>query len=181
MDQQTIVRVMERSEFAAMKQLSVAAFGGDEHIGILIDALAASWCWEDDLVFVALRDDELVGQVVYTKALVDDPKGLVEVLVLSPVGVRPDLHGQGVGSQMITESLALLANRSENFVFLEGNPVYYRRLGFLPGRDHGFAKPSDRIPDAAFQFISLDDNAPGVSGRLVYPDAFWRTDSVGLR
>ena len=33
-----------------------------------------------------------VGVVTNTSALVDDPQGLVEVLVLSPVGVRPDLR-----------------------------------------------------------------------------------------
>lgn len=172
---------MQPSEFDEMRSLSIAAFGGDEHIGTLLDGLRASWAWEDELAFVAVQGDELVGQVVYTKAFVDDPERLVDVLVLSPVGVRPDLQQQGIGGQLITESLAALAGRSEQLVFLEGSPRYYPRLGFTPGGDSGFLPPSERIPAPAFQVIALDGAEPSVSGRLVYNDAFWRTDSVGLR
>lgn len=172
---------MRPSEYDDMRSLSVAAFGGDEDIGSLLDALRSSWCWEDELAFVAVQGDELVGQVLFTKAFVDDPERLVEVLVLSPVGIRPDLQRQGIGSQLITEALTALADRSEKLVFLEGSPKYYPRLGFLQAVDSGFLRPSERIPDAAFQFISLDGSTPSVTGRLVYADAFWRTDSVGLR
>ncbi|MEM1335703.1 MAG: N-acetyltransferase, partial [Actinomycetota bacterium] len=156
-------------------------FDGDAHIGRLLDELRNSWCWDDELSFVAVHDDELVGQVLYTQAWLDDPERLEPVLVLSPVGVRPDLQRQGVGSRLIRESLATLAERPDWLVFLEGSPAYYPRLGFRPAVDLGFEKPSVRIPDAAFQVTSLRAGGAAVTGRLIYPDAFWRTDSVGLR
>ena len=53
---------------------------------------------------------ELVGQVLYTAALVDAPLRVVEVLVLSPIGVRADLQGQGIGSALMRRSLAALAD-----------------------------------------------------------------------
>ena len=174
------VRVMEEGEYPAVRAVQVAAFD-DPSIGDLLDALCDSWVFHRDLSFVAEQDGEVVAHVLYTTALVDAPTQLVEVLVLSPVGVRPDRQLKGVGSVLISESLAQLQSRPEPAVFLEGNPAYYSRFGFVAGADLGFTKPSVRIPDAAFQVQKLANWTAELSGALVYPDAFWRTDSVGLR
>ena len=103
------------------------------------------------------------------------------MLVLSPVAVRPDLQNQGIGSQLITGSLAALRARREPLVFLEGRPTFYARFGFRPGGSLGFTAPSVRIPPAAFMVYPLPSYEPSMTGALVYPDAFWRTDTVGLR
>ena len=178
----TVVRVMDPGELPIMRKVSIGAFGGDEHIGVLIDALRASWAWSDELSFVAELDGEIVGQVLYTSAILDGPDRLVDVLVLSPIGVRVDLHGHGIGSRMINETMATIErSRPEQLVFLEGSPRYYPRFGFEPGGSVGFRKPSTRIPDPAFMVRRLPGHDPSIVGTVVYPDAFWRTDSVGLR
>lgn len=171
---------MRPDEFDQMRTVSVAAFD-DDSIGGLLDALRDSWAWHDDLCFVAERQGEIVAQVLYTSSILDAPAQLERVLVLSPVGVRPDLQAQGIGTQLITESLAILADRPEPAVFLEGNPRYYARFGFVAAGELGFNKPSLRIPDAAFQVRPLATWTDELQGTLVYQDAFWLTDSVGLR
>ena len=168
-------------EFEAMRDLSVAAFGDDPSIGTLIDGLRDSWSWGDDLSFVAVSDGQIVGQVLYSHAFVDAPDRLLNVLVLSPVGVRPDLQRSGIGGQLITHSLGALSTRDEPLVFLEGHPSYYPRFGFVPGADLGFTAPSTRIPAPAFMVHPLPRYESSMTGALVYPDVFWRTDSVGLR
>lgn len=175
-----VVRRMAADEYPAMRSLSMEAFD-EEVIGALLDELAASWAWHDDLSFVAELDGEIVGQVLYTSAILDAPERLVDVLVLSPVGIRPDLQGQGIGSRLISESLEVIADRPEPLVFLEGSPAYYPRFGFRPAGDLGFRKPSLRIPDRAFMVRPQAGYEEWMTGTLVYPDAFWRTDSVGLR
>jgi putative acetyltransferase len=175
------VRVMVRDEFTAMRSLAIAAFHDDDHIGALLDALRASWAWEDGLSFVAELGGEIVGQVLYTHATLDAPGRLVDVLVLSPIGVRPDLQGRGIGSRLVRETLAMMAVRPEPLVFLEGSPAYYPRFGFRPGDELGFVRPSVRIPGPAFMVYPLPSHEAWMTGALVYPDAFWRTDSVGLR
>lgn len=171
---------METDEFAEMRSVAVAAFA-DDSIGELLDHLCASWVWDDELSFVAERDGALVGQVLYTTAILDGPDRLVEVLLLSPVGILPTMQGQGIGSTLITETLKMVADRPEPAVFLEGNPVYYGRFGFLAAGPLGFRKPSLRIPDAAFQVRPQPTGDPALSGTLVYADPWWLTDSVGLR
>ena len=175
------VRAMHPGEFSAMRELSMAAFDGDEQIGKLLDALHGSWAWDDDLSFVAESAGELVGHVLYTHAILDAPSRQVDVLVLAPVGVRPAVQRRGIGTRLITESLGVLATLPEPLVFLEGHPSYYPRFGFRPGADLGFTAPSVRIPRDAFMVYPLPAHEEWMTGALVYPDAFWRTDSVGLR
>jgi putative acetyltransferase len=176
-----VVRVMQRDEFPAMRDLSEAAFGGDHTIRLLLDELHMSWAWDDDLSFVATRNDEIVGQVLYTHAFLDAPERLIDVLLLSPVGVRPDLQGIGIGDRLIRESLREVEYRREPLVFLEGHPGYYPRFGFRPGAELGFTAPSARIPRDAFMALPLSTYEPWMRGGVVYPDAFWRVDAVGLR
>jgi putative acetyltransferase len=172
---------MRNDEFDAMREVCVAAFGGDERIGPLLDTLRTSWAWEDALSFIAERDGSIVGQVLFTHAFLDAPASLVDVLVLSPVAVWPDLQNAGIGSQLVRESLSAIATRPEPLVFLEGNPDYYTRFGFRPGASLGFTAPSVRIPPSAFMVFPLPTYEPWMTGALVYNDAFWRTDTVGLR
>jgi putative acetyltransferase len=176
------IRVMLDDEFEEIRSLEVAAFDGDESIGVLLDSLRSSWAWVPELSFVAERNSELCAHVSFTRAIVDAPRQLADVLVLSPVGVRPDAQQQGIGTAMITRALSQIAqDRPEPAIFLEGNPTYYSRFGFEPACPIGFRRPSLRIPAPAFQVFRLPSFDASLGGTLVYPDAFWRTDSVGLR
>jgi len=51
----------------------------------------------------------------------------------------------------------------------------------LGAAEHGFVAPSVRVPTDAFMVYRLPTYEPWITGALVYPDAFWRTDAVGLR
>ena len=200
------VRVMRPDEWAAVRAVCVEAFGGDESLGELLDLLRASWSWHDELSFVAVMDDRVVGDrvvgdrvvgdrvvgdrvvgeyvvamVLFSSAFVDAPDRVVPVLVLSPVGVWRDLQRRGIGDRLIRYALEQLASRPEPVVFLEGIPSYYPRFGFRPARSMGFTPPSVRIPDRAFMALPLPSYDPSLRGALVYPDALWRADAVGLR
>lgn len=118
---------------------------------------------------------------MFTTSLLDAPRRLVDVQVLSPLAVLPELQSQGIGSALVRRGLEITAERSVPLVFLEGSPVYYSRFGFAAGGEQSFRKPSLRIPDAAFQVVRLPACRPWMTGTLVYAEAFWRHDAVGLR
>ena len=84
-----------------------------------------------------------------------------------------------IGTRLVAAALDAARARGAAYVFLEGDPGYYGARGFEAGAPRGFERPSVRIPGPAFQVAVLDDR--GTTGRLVYPDAFWQHDSVGLR
>jgi len=150
-------------------------------VGGLVDALREAMSGSDGLSLVATDKDILVGHAMFTRCLLDAPKRLVDVQVLSPVGVLPERQGQGIGSMLITTGLEMLNARGVPLVFLEGSPSYYRRFGFVAGAELGFVKPSLRIPDAGFQVKVLESYESWMTGTLVYSQTFWDLDFVGLR
>ena len=147
----------------------------------LVDDLRETITPKEGLSLVVRADGQIVGHVMFTLSLLDAPRRLVEVHVLSPLAVMPEYQGRGIGSALVRKGLKVLAARAVPVVFLEGDPGYYSRFGFVPGGDHGFRKPSLRIPDGAFQAIRLPAYEPWMIGTLVYAELFWQHDSVGLR
>ncbi len=136
------VRVMRPARWSRPRGVRRALDEGG--IAELLDLLRASWSWEDELAVVAEVAGEVAGEiaglVVFTHSFVDAPDRVVDVLVLSPVGVRRDLQGRGIGDTLVREALAVLAaTRTEPAVFLEGIPSYYPRFGFRLAADSGSA------------------------------------------
>ncbi|MFI9770338.1 GNAT family N-acetyltransferase [Streptomyces sp. NPDC052415] len=166
----------------AVRDVHLQAFG--DHgpvVADLVDTLRDTITPEDGLSLVAEQDGQVVGHVMVSRGLLDAPRRLVEVQVLSPLAVQPELQKRGIGSALVRHALGILAERAVPLVFLEGDPGYYPRFGFAPGAGLGFRKPSLRIPDAAFQAIRLPAYEPWMTGTLVYAEPFWRHDAVGLR
>jgi putative acetyltransferase len=176
------LRIEEPADRPAVRETNIRAFG--DHgmvVADLVDSLRATITANDGLSLVAEDAGRIVGHIMFTRSLLDAPPRLVDVQVLSPLGVAPERQRQGIGSALVAEGLRIMAERQVPLVFLEGDPRYYGRFGFLPGGDHGFRKPSLRIPDAGFQVVPLPRYEPWMTGTLVYAEAFWRHDCVGLR
>ena len=72
---------MHDDEFDEVRRLEVAAFGDDESIGVLLEHVARSWAWEPELSIVAEHSSEICAHVLFTRAIVDAPSELVDVLV----------------------------------------------------------------------------------------------------
>jgi putative acetyltransferase len=178
-----ILRPQAASDLDAVRSVVGAAFG-EEGAGVvrMLDALDASGATAVSLV--AEEDDgqrELLGHVQLSRCWVDARERLVDVLVLSPLSVRPDRQGAGIGTALVKAALGAATASGSPALFLEGSPDYYGARGFTRATDRGFVRPSVRIPETAFQVAVLPAHEPWMTGALVYTDAFWATDSVGLR
>jgi putative acetyltransferase len=176
------LREEQPGDVASVRDIHVRAFTGHgPEVADLVDSLREIITPTDGLSLVAEQDGQIVGHVMFTRSLLDAPRRLVEVQVLSPLGVLPEQQRRGIGSALVRHGLKALAGRAAPLVFLEGDPGYYSRFGFAPGGHHGFRKPSLRIPDGAFQVIKLPRYEPWMTGTLVYAEPFWRHDCVGRR
>lgn len=177
------MRLEQPPDRAPLRALHLAAFGDHGHVvADLVDALRPAATGDLGLSLVAEDPHgDVVAHVMFTRSLLDAPRRLVDVQVLSPVAVLPDRQRRGIGGTLIRAGLDTMVERSVSVVFLEGDPGYYSRLGFASAAEQGFRKPSLRIPDAAFQALRLPAHEPWMTGTLVYSDTFWRLDAVGLR
>jgi putative acetyltransferase len=174
------IRPETADDVPAVADLLTAAFGRPV-VADLVAGLRRSDWWVAELSLTYVLNGVVVGYLLFSRALVDAPDRLVDVLVLSPLGVAPAHQGMGIGSALVRDGLARLSTRTEAAVFLEGSPSYYPRFGFRPATTLGFGRPSPRIPEAAFMVYPLPEYEASLRGRLVYPDAFWRHDCVGVR
>ncbi|MER7608930.1 N-acetyltransferase [Nocardioides sp. NPDC127503] len=151
----------------------------DGRIVRLLRALADSGALRVSLVAVA--EGEIVGHVALSCSWVDARERLVDVLVLSPLSVRPDSQRAGIGTALIAAALAEAERLGAPAVFLEGGWDYYGSRGFSAATPLGFTAPSSRIPLPAFQVARLSAYEAWMTGAFVYCDAFWAHDAVGLR
>jgi putative acetyltransferase len=133
------------------------------------------------LELVAEHGGAVVGYVALSRAWLDARERLVDVLVLSPIGVRPDSQGMGIGTALLAAAVEAARSTGVPLVFLEGAPGFYSARGWERASAHGLDRPSVRIPDAACQVVLFESHEPWMTGRLVYPDVWWRLDLVGLR
>jgi putative acetyltransferase len=171
------VREQRATEAPIVHDVVERAFG-DPVVAELWDALAAR---PGAISFVAEADGEVVGHVGLTWCWLDAPDRVVDVLVLSPLGVVPERQRTGVGRALVARAILAADEAGAPLLFLEGDPAYYRRVGFEPAGPLGLTPPSVRIPLPAFQCVRLSGYDPSLTGALVYADTFWAYDCVGLR
>jgi putative acetyltransferase len=175
------IRPAVESDRSATRNVVAAAFGAEHGPAVvrLLDALDRAGHTRADLV--ADRDGEVVGHVRLSRSWVDARRALVEVLVLSPLSVAPHQQRGGVGTALVAAALQQAELLGPPAVFLEGSPSYYGPRGFRRASRVGFGRPSARVPDPAFQVALLPGHEEWMTGALVYCDAFWTEDCVGLR
>lgn len=174
------IRPQRDGERDAVRAVLISSFGGNL-VADLADSLRNAPAGAHGVSLVAEDEGQVVGHVQLSRSWVDAPQQLVEVLVLSPLGVIPSHQRRGIGGQLVSAAMAEATRLGAPLVFLEGSPAYYRRFGFQRAGQRGFTAPSVRIPDPAFQVAILPAYETWMTGALVYAEQFWAFDCVGLR
>jgi putative acetyltransferase len=174
-----MIRAYRPDDEPGVRAVVTEAFGDQgETVAALVDELRVGHARAE---LVTEVDDAVVGHVLLSRSWVDARPALVEVLVLSPLSVAPGHQGRGVGTELLAAAIDEAQRLGAPALFLEGSPAYYSSRGFEPATPRGFARPSTRIPDPAFQVVVLDGHEEWMSGALVYCEPFWTHDCVGLR
>ncbi|MET0839752.1 MAG: GNAT family N-acetyltransferase [Marmoricola sp.] len=150
------------------------------------DQLVALWAELEvsDLLrgsLVAEVDGSVVGHVGLSHAWVDARRELLDVWLLSPLGVVRTQQGSGIGTRLLAAAVDEARASGTPLLFLEGDPGYYGARGFERADRLGFAPASARTPAPAFQVVRFDSHEEWMTGQLVYRDIWWRHDAAGLR
>jgi putative acetyltransferase len=175
-----IIRPAIEADRADVHRVVVTAFGDEgSQVSALIDALEAAGHVRASIV--AEVDGRVAGHTMLSHSWLDARQRLVDVLVLSPLSVAPSHQGTGLGTALLAAGVAEARRLGAPAVFLEGSPEFYAKRGWVAGAEHGFTAPSARIPGPAFQVQVLEGWQSWMTGALVYVEAFWALDCVGLR
>jgi putative acetyltransferase len=157
-------RVDDERELAALID---AAFG-DTETSEFTAQIRASAGYVPELTFVAVDDGRLVGFTMLSYVTA----GTRDILILTPMAVRPDRQRAGVGQQVVRAAIAAADERGEPVLLVEGVPSYYPQFGFRSASELGFERPDPRIPEAAWMALPLAAWDPAVAAPVVYPAFF---------
>lgn len=128
------------------------------------------------MALVAEIDEQIVGHVMISHAVIRNEEGDRRISMLSPLAVDPGRQRAGVGAVLVRAVLAVADDRGETLVTLEGDPAYYRRFGFEPSKLFGIEiHLPDWAPPEAAQVVRLggfDPRDPSLRGTVIYPTAF---------
>jgi len=162
-----LIRVEQEIDQKAIWSITKAAFkdrpyaGGDEQD--LIDKLRA--CSGLVLSLVAEDEDEVIGQITFSQAVVEDGTG--PWFALGPVSVIPSRQGEGVGRDLIKEGLQRIAVMGSLGCILTGDPNYYNRFGFEVSPENS----PEKEPAEYFQLKLQEGNKP--EGKFTFHKAFY--------
>lgn len=180
MDALIEIRPAQPADRESVHRVVEAAFGeGGSAVLELLKALDASE--RTQLSLLADLDGVVVGHIQLNRSWLDAREALVDVMVLNPLSVEPAHRGKGIGAMLIEAAMTTADREGCPAIFVEGARGYFGRRGFVRASARGFVRPSVRIPDAAFQVAVLDGHEDWMTGAVVYCDAFWELNDVGLR
>lgn len=166
------IREEKIDDIGPIYELTAAAFGRASEAK-LIDLLRA----DDALILsqVALLESQIVGHAAYSLASIADGDTIHHQPALGPIAVMPGHQRRGIGSALMREGLAALAEAGYGLLFLIGHVSYYPRFGFRPALPLGFTCDYFQPEDAhePFMVAKLDTELPGtIRGHLRFHPAF---------
>jgi putative acetyltransferase len=171
------IRNEEKEDYRIVEQLVREAFwnlyvpGCNEHF--VLHNLRKSSDFVSELDFVAEKDGQIVGQIAYTRGIVKgEGTNEEEVISFGPVSVLPALQKQGIGSALVTHTIALARDMGYAAICIYGDPRYYSRFGFTCAEKYDIKTADDKFA-VALQVLELRQGAlTNVSGRFVESAAF---------
>ena len=164
-----MIRRERHEDEAEISRVIEAAFG-DRSVAIFAEEIRATPGYVPELAFVTEEEGEIVAHTMLSKVRLEGPD--VDVLILTPMSVRPDRQRQGLGSALVEAVLAAADERGEPLVLVEGVPAYYPRFGFQSASGLGLEPPEPEIADEAWMVLPLRAYDPAMRGRVVYPPFF---------
>lgn len=127
-----------------------------------------------DLSLILEREGDIIGHVMYARAILAADDGrTIPVMTFGPVSIAPSMQGKGYGRMLIEESMRRAETMGGGAVFIEGNPAFYGKLGFLPASSGGFRCDGEEEPSPYFLYRPLRSGfLSGVTGVYHSPSGY---------
>jgi predicted N-acetyltransferase YhbS len=185
------IRLEQPEDRIAVERLTLAAFKTfafpdgskperhDEHY--LVHIMRSAAVFVPELDFVGEAAGEIVANIMFTRSKVFRPDGgETPTLTFGPVSVKPKLHRQGLGGEIIRHSLARARELGHGAVVIMGHPGYYHRFGFKAASSFNLTLPDGSAPEP-FMALELVDGYLGVIGGKWHEDEVFEIDEAAFK
>ena len=176
------IRNEKEKDYREVEELTREAFwnlyvpGANEHF--IVHNLRKSKNFIKELDFVAVYEDRIVGNIIYTLSYIEDESNKKhEVITFGPVSVMPEFQNKGIGRKLIEYSIKKATDLSYKAIIIYGYPDYYSKYGFKGGKNYGICTPEGTYMKA-LQVLELQENAlNGIHGKFLQDDGFYPDES----
>lgn len=166
-----IIRTEQEADYSRSEHVHRLAFSR-ENESALVRAIRSSGEYIPELSLTAEDGKDIVGHIMFSKAVIDTGEGEVPTLALAPVAVMPQRQNEGIGSLLIREGLKQAELQGFAHAVVLGHPDYYPRFGFRPSTVFGIFSPFP-VPEEVFMVMEFKEGSlTGISGTVKYPPSF---------
>ena len=167
-----MIRPQTPADHREVEELTRDAFwdvhvpGCNEHY--LVHQLRQAECCIAQLDLVAVADNRLVGNIMYSRARIMDSDGNSHpVLCFGPLSVDPAYQNMGIGGALIGKSIAIAKELGHKAVIIYGDPDYYCRFGFRAAELYGIRGQEGLFCPALLAYEIVTGALEGVTGTFL--------------
>lgn len=134
-----------------------------------------------ELDLVLVLDGEIIAHVMYSKSkiLTDDGREL-PIATFGPFSVLPSKQKTGYGKALLSYSLERAKSLGIGAIAIEGDYDYYKKFGFVKGKDAGIFYAEDKSADY-FLVKELNEGfLSGITGIYRDPEGYFVDENEAL-
>lgn len=170
------IRSEKESDWYDVELMTQQAFWNKHHLGCdehyLVHKLRQSEDYIPELSKVAVKNGEIIGYIMYSKAKIIDGETSHEVLTFGPLCVRPDWQGGNVGELLMSETMKLASEKGYKGIVIFGEPDYYPRIGFKTCDKFEMTTADGKNFDAFMAYELSPDSMKDIKGKYYYSEVF---------
>ncbi|MBN1399095.1 MAG: N-acetyltransferase [Bacteroidetes bacterium] len=176
------IRNEHENDFRQVEELTREAFwnlhvpGCDEHY--LVHVMRNHPDFISELDFVAIMDNKIVGNIMYTKSHLKNESGdTVETFTFGPVSVLPEYQKKGIGSALIQHSIKKAAELGCKAIVIEGHPHDYCGHGFKGSKSLNVSDSNGKYPYSLL-VVELEKGYLNGHSWKFYPSTVYEPDEI---
>lgn len=147
------IRNEKEADYKKVEEITREAFwnlynpGCIEHYLVHVMRSHEDFLPELDLVLEV--DDQIIGNVMYTKAkLVDESGEVKQILTFGPLCIHPDYQRKGYGKMLLEHSFRKVVELGYDVIVIFGNPGNYVNRGFKSCKKYNICMENGTFPSA---------------------------------
>ena len=148
-----VIRNEKEADYVRVEEITRKAFynlyipGCNEHY--LVHVMRSHVDFLPELDFVIEVDDQIIGNIMYTKAkLVDESGEEKEILTFGPVCILPEYQRMGYGKILMDHSFDQAISLGYDVIVIFGNPGNYVSRGFKSCKRYNIRLENGMFPSA---------------------------------
>ncbi|MDR1072272.1 MAG: N-acetyltransferase [Treponema sp.] len=164
------LRLEEEKDYSIVENITREAFwnvyrpGCDEHL--VIHNMRNANGFVKELDYVAIHNNEIVGNIVYAKTKILGTVKKHEVLTFGPASVLPKCQKKGIGKKLIEHTIKKAKEMNFKVIIIYGNPQYYEKFGFKKTKEYRITDMEGNYNDALMVLELLPKALENINGKF---------------